>query len=85
MKATQFSNNHIVLTDENSISLQSYDTIVVKKQDCQVYLDTKWNCSNTTAKNVYQFLFNYCRYDEMNKKSVTKLIENGTFIVKDLN
>ena len=85
MKAQKFAPNHITLYDENSISLQSYDTIVVRKENGVVYVDPAWDYSNTTRKNVYKFLYTYFNYDDMNKKSVTKLIENGTFIVKNLN
>lgn len=85
MKAQKFAPNHLILADENSFSLQSYDTIVVRKEGDTVYLDPAWDYSNTTAKNVYKFLFMYVHYDGMNKKSVTKLIENGRFIVKNLN
>ena len=85
MKAQIFAPNHLTLADETSFSLQSYDTIVVRKEGDTVYLDPAWNISATTAKNVYKFLFTYVHFDDMNKKSVTKLIENGRFIVKNLN
>jgi len=84
MKASKFSNNHLVLTDENSVSLQSYNTIVVRKENGKIFLDEKWNYSSTTAKNVYKFLYEYCHLT-MNKKETLKFIENGAFEIKNLN
>lgn len=70
--------NQIVLTDESSTSLQSYDTVVVRKQTTTT-LDPMWSVSKTTIKAVCAFL------GEENKKAVEAGITQGKYIIGLLN
>jgi hypothetical protein len=81
MKAQKFTNNHIILTDAetNTVYLQSYDTIVVKVSiGNRVTLDSKYNYSATTRKNVYKFL-------NTNKKDIETKLSNGIYSIENLN
>ena len=58
---------------------QSYDSIIVKISNGQVYLDERyWNYSNTTSKYRNQFL------NETTKQTQTK-IDNGEYNLTNLN
>jgi hypothetical protein len=81
MKAKKFTNNHIVLTDvdTDTVYLQSYDTIVVKVSNGnKISLDSKYNYSATTRKNVYKFL-------NTNKKDIETKLSNGIYSIENLN
>lgn len=71
--------NQIVLQDEFSQTLQSYDTKVVRKTFQKVALDPKWNVSATTTRAVCAFL------DAPSRKAVEKMIEQGIYVIENLN
>ena len=76
--------NQFIITDDNEEYFQSYKSIIAKKvlmnnQFFMVYLDKKyWDYSVTTSKYRNIFL-------NESKKETQKKIDNGTYILTDLN
>lgn len=71
--------NQFIITDDNSIYFQSYNSIIVKIAHGKVYLDkTYWNYSTTTSKYRNYFL------NESTKETKQK-IKSGEYILCDLN
>ncbi len=71
--------NQFQIETPNAIYLQSYDSIIAKKEGGNTYLDeTYWNYSRTTSK--YRSLF----LGESTKETQQK-INNGVYILTDLN
>jgi len=62
--------NHIIVYTGNEIRFFSYDTLIVKIQNGQVYLSPKWKYSSTTSKYRNRFL------DETTKETEAKLLNN---------
>ena len=79
-KGNKIANQFIIKAD-NVVYFQSYSSII-SKRDCktgQIYLDIKyWNFSVTTGK--YRNIF----LNESKKETQSK-INNGTYILTDLN
>lgn len=79
-------NQFIITDDEGNTYFQSYKTIIAKrenfqanKRDRQVWLDENaWDYSKTTGRYRNQFL------GETRKETQAK-IDNGTYILTDLN
>jgi hypothetical protein len=71
--------NQFLITTETATIFQSYDSVIVKKENGKVYLDEKyWDYSNTTSKYRNQFLGE-------DKKQTQKKIDSGEYILTDLN
>jgi len=71
--------NQIVIRNETLRIFQSYDSIIVKVEDGQVYLDeTYWNYSKTTSKYRNQFLGD-------STKEIESKIKSGEYILTDLS
>ena len=70
--------NQIVIRNESLRIFQSYESIIVKVEEGQVYLDERyWNYSKTTSKYRNQFL------GDSTKEIETK-IKSGEYILTDL-
>jgi len=71
--------NQIVIRNETLRIFQSYDSIIVKVEDGQVYLDeTYWNYSKTTSKYRNRFLGD-------STKEIESKIKSGEYILTDLS
>jgi hypothetical protein len=71
--------NQFEIKDGNTIYFQSYDSIIVKIEAGQIYLDPLyWDYSKTTGKYRNQFL-------KEDKKETEKKIKTGIYILTDLN
>jgi hypothetical protein len=71
--------NQFQIETPNAVYLQSYDSIIAKKEGGNTYLDeTYWNYSKTTSK--YRSLF----LGESTKETQSK-INSGRYILTDLN
>ena len=76
----EIPNQFVILTEEGRY-FQSYDSVIVfiDKKTKQVYLDERyWNYGRTTSKYRSQFLNEYTA-------DTQKKIDNGTYILTDLN
>jgi hypothetical protein len=80
MKSIQIlAPNHNRVTTENAVFLTSYDSIILKIEDGQTFLDSKfWNFSKTTSKYRNQFL------GETTKETEQK-IKDGIYKLTNLN
>lgn len=68
-----------IISDGNRDIFQSYKTIIAISSDNDIILDNDaLNYSRTTSKYLYQFL-------NKDRKTILKLIKNGTIILRDLN
>lgn len=71
--------NQFQVTTENAIYFQSYNSMIVKIEGGQVFLDPiYWDYSRTTGKYRNIFLGE-------DKKTTEKKIKNGTYILTNLN
>jgi hypothetical protein len=71
--------NQFEIKDGNTIYFQSYDSIIVKIEAGQIYLDpVHWDYSKTTGKYRNQFLGE-------DKKETEKKIKTGIYILTNLN
>jgi hypothetical protein len=71
--------NQIVIRNETLRIFQSYDSIIVKVEEGQVYLDeTYWNYSKTTSKYRNRFLGD-------STKEIESKIKSGEYILTDLS
>ena len=70
--------NQFVITTENGVFFQSYDSMICKYVNGQVYVTPLWDYSNTTRKHFYIFLRDYCRMGRMLKNDILDAIRNGS-------
>jgi hypothetical protein len=71
--------NQFEIRTETALYFQSYQSIIVKIENGQTFLDsTFWNYSKTTGKYRNQFLGE-------DKKETEKKIKDGIYILTDLN
>jgi len=72
--------NQFIIRDENgSVFFQSYNYIIVKQQNDNIFLDkVYWDYSKTTGKYRNIFLGE-------TKKEIEKKIKSGEYILTDLN
>lgn len=71
--------NQFVIETPSSRIFQSYNSVVVKIENGQTYLDCNyWNFSNTTNKHRSTFL-------NENTKTTKSKIESGQYILTNLN
>lgn len=71
--------NQFLIQTETATIFQSYDSVIVKKENGKIYLDEKyWDYSNTTSKYRNQFLGE-------DKKQTQKKIDSGEYILTNLN
>jgi hypothetical protein len=77
--------NQFVITTENGIFFQSYESMICKFHNGRLYVTPKWNFSNTTRRHFYIFLRDYCGMGVMRKQEVSDAIESGLFIVVEEN
>jgi hypothetical protein len=61
--------NCYVITQEETIFMQSYNTIVLKKVNEKIYLLEGQPESKTTAKHINKFLGYYTRYEGTQDKN----------------
>lgn len=81
MLVTQLANKNqfVINMDNGDLIFQSYKSIIVKKSDNKVYLDSYyWNYSKTTSKHRNQFLGE-------TTKEIEKKIKSGEYILTNLN
>jgi len=72
------ANQFIIRTDKGTY-FQSYNSVIVLKQNGKTYLDRDtWNYSVTTGKYRNIFLGE-------NRKETERKIKDGTYILRDLN
>ena len=64
--------NHFIINDSGVEYLQSYNSLVVKKDENGVTLGKDWDYSRTTMKYVGQFL-------NENAKTIREKIKSGEF------
>ena len=73
------ANNQCIIHAENSVSFQSYETIICKIENGKTYLDEKfWDYSKTTGKYRNIFLGE-------TKQETTNKINSGTYKLINLN
>lgn len=71
--------NQFIIKDKNKVWFQSYDSIIIKWENGQVYLDEYyWDYSRTTGKYRNQML---CEGIQETRKK----IKSGEYILKNLN
>lgn len=71
--------NQFILYGNDFTAFQSYDSIIVKRQNGKIYLDENyWDYSATTGKYRNQFLGE-------TKRETEKKIKSGEYILTDLN
>ena len=71
--------NQFIITDGVTDYFQSYNSMIVKRIDDQVYLDEHyWDYSRTTGKYRNMFL-------NETKKDTEKKIKDGVYILTNLN
>lgn len=71
--------NQFIINDGDRDIFQSYKTIIAIRSDNAIILDNDaLNYSRTTSKYLYQFL-------GKDRKTILKLIENGTITLRNLN
>jgi hypothetical protein len=76
---TALAKNQFVIINGNEELFQSYNSVIAKKTNNKIYLDENlWNYSKTTSK--YRCIFLGEKTKETEKK-----IENGTYILTNLN
>lgn len=71
MKLEKFNNNHYIIKDSKAMYFISYESTIVKIDKKGVLtLGNDWDYSNTTLKNLYDFLSKYDFYfnSELRKK-----------------
>ena len=78
-KVEFLANNQCIIKTENSVSFQSYETIICKIENGQTFLDEKfWDYSKTTGKYRNIFLGE-------TKQETTKKINSGEYKLTNLN
>ena len=71
--------NQFIITSDTATYFQSYESMIVKIENGQIFLDSHfWDYSKTTAKHRNQFL------NETTKETEQK-IKNGIYILTNLN
>jgi len=71
--------NQFTIYDNGNEYFQSYNSVIVKKEDNKIFLDKQtWNYSVTTSR--YRNIF----LDESTKETQKK-IDSGEYILTDLN
>jgi len=81
MKSSQGNKvaNQFIITDDAATYFQSYDSIIVKEENGQTYLDKYfWDYSRTTGKYRNLFLGE-------TKAETQKKIDSGEYLLADLN
>lgn len=104
MKIKNFTDNHYIIEHKKDLYFSSYDSIVAEiENNCilgkeKIFLGTAWDYSQTTLKNLYNFLedFSTIRLENYNnntlayelsrqknkKEFLQKLIDNKTIKIK---
>lgn len=78
-KVEFLANNQCIIYAENSVSFQSYESIICKIENVQTYLDEKfWDYSKTTGKYRNIFL-------RETKQETAKKINSGEYKLTNLN
>ena len=78
-KVEFLANNQCIIRTDNSVSLQSYETIICKIENGQTFLDEKfWDYSKTTGKYRNIFLGE-------TKQETIKKINSGAYQLTNLN
>lgn len=78
-QGNKVANQFLIYGEPGTVYFQSYDTVIAKRENGNVTLDTqKWNYSTTTSK--YRNLF----LGETTKETQAK-INNGTYTLANLN
>ena len=71
--------NQFIIQSDTATYFQSYESIIVKIENGQIFLDSHfWDYSKTTGKYRNQFL-------NEDKKRTEQKIKNGIYILTDLN
>jgi len=79
-------NQFIIEIANGATYFQSYDSIVAKIENNEIFLDENyWDYSQTTRKYLYKFLREEAGLDVYCKKDVLKLINEGIIKLSNLN
>jgi len=78
--------NQFIIKVENVIYFQSYETIIAKIENNNIFLDERyWDYSNTTRKYLYKFLREEAGLEVATKKDVLRFINEGKIKLTNLN
>jgi hypothetical protein len=72
--------NQFIITTNNAILFQSYNTAICKIENNITFIDPEWNCSVTTLKHLKIFLD-----VSLSKNDIQKRIDNGSYRLTNLN
>lgn len=81
MKLEKFNNNHYIIKNEDAIYFISYESNILKiDKKGFLTLGVDWDYSNTTLKNLYDFLSKYDYYfnNELRKKLNFEILHTQT-------
>lgn len=73
--------NQFVITANGATYFQSYQSVVAKIQNGNVYVSTNWDFSNTTRKHLYIFLAQNGHSHLCSAKDMRKAIKDGEVIL----
>ena len=80
MKVKQFEHaNQFLITDNDCLYLQSYDSLVVKIDGTTITFYPHWDYSNTTMRHVKHFLEMYTSIPDVCAKTIRKMISKGSY------
>ena len=84
--------NQFILWNDEDIYFQSYKSIIARVQGYEgvfpvIVLDSNfWDYSKTTSTYLFKFLSRFVHFGEsINKRLVQKRINNGEYLLGDLN
>lgn len=99
MKVLKNKNNMVILGNGKWFYLISYNSVVAKicntfdlkrvneEQDYGLFLSVNWDYSQTTLKQVYEFIEDYATQDDYNGNTIAYglgLVKNKHTYIKDL-
>ena len=76
--------NHFIINDSGVEYLQSYQSLVVKKDESGVTLGKDWDYSRTTVKYLKIFLNEFFDSD-LSTNDIRKKIKSGEYKLENLN
>lgn len=83
MKIFSLANNQIVVVQDDSLTLFSYDTAVckiVRSGSYEIIFSHDWEYSKTTTKYVCRFLTDYFSpYKDFNKSAIKKMLDSKEY------
>lgn len=76
-----YAANQFVITANGATYFQSYNSVVAKIQNGNVYVSTNWDYSRTTLKHLYIFLAQQGYSHLCSAKDMRKAIKDGEVIL----